>query len=208
MLEKPNKMVPALVGGVILGILSSIPFVNLANCCLCLWVLIGGAVAAKMLISRSPVYPVQSGDGAIVGLLAGVVGSLVYLVIGLPLSLLFSQAGTSTALEWLRGLSQDPAVREQIDEAMRRSAQRGSLGQNVLQGLLSWIICSVIAIGFAALGGLIGVALFEKRKGGPPQGYPPPPQGYPPPPPGYPPQPPPGGPYGGGGAPYGGGGTP
>jgi hypothetical protein len=207
MLEKPSKVVPALVGGVVLGILSSIPFVNWGNCCFCLWVLVGGAIAAKMLITRSPVYPVQSGDGAIAGLLAGVVGSLVYFIIGIPLALLLSQAGSSTMIfEWLRNATQDPNAREQIDQFLRMQQQRGSLGQSIISALITWAVCSVVAIGFAALGGLIGVQLFEKRKGGPPQGYPPP-SGYPPPPSGYPP-PPPGYPPSGPGAPYGGGGNP
>jgi len=200
MLEKPSKLVPALIGGIILGILSSIPFVNLANICCCAWVIVGGAIAAKMLINRSPVYPVTSGDGAIVGLLAGVVGSALYLFIGFPLALLVNQAGTGPFLEWVKGMTNDPNAQEQIDQFIRMQQQGRSLGQSIIQGLLSWAIFSVIAIGFAALGGLLGVALFEKRKGGPPQAYPPP--GYPP-PPSYPP-PPPGYPPSGPGAPYGG----
>ena len=212
MLEKPSKVVPALVGGIVLGILSSVPFVTWGNICCCLWVLLGGAIAAKMLINRSPVYPVQSGDGALAGLLAGVVGSIVYLFIGVPLGLLVSQAGAPVFLEWVRNMSQDPNAREQIDQILRMQEQRGSFGQNVIQALISWIICSIVATGFAALGGLLGVAFFEKRKGGPPQGYPPqppyPPSGYPP--PGYPPPGPPSGPGyppSGPGAPYGGSGT-
>ena len=206
MFEKPSKMVPALVGGIILGLLSSIPFLNLGNLCCCLWVLLGGAIAAKILINRSPMFPVQSGDGALVGMLAGVVGSAIYLVIGVPLGLLLSQAGTATFLEWARNTTQDPNAREQIDQILRMQEQSGGIAQKLVQALISWLICSVVAIGVAALGGLLGVAIFEKRKGGPPQGYPPPPPGYPPPPPGYPPPPPPGyPPPSGPGAPYGGG---
>jgi hypothetical protein len=209
MLEKPSKIVPALVGGIILGALSSIPFVNLGNACCCLWVLLGGAIAAKMLINRSPVYPVQYGDGATVGLLAGAIGSLVNLVIGVPLGLLVGQTAMLSLLDWMRNLvGQDPNARAQIEQAMRQYQNR-SFAEGLVQALIYWVIGAVITIGFGALGGVIGVALFEKRKGGPPQGYPPPSSGYPPPPPGYPPQPPgPGAPYGGGGAPYGGAGNP
>jgi hypothetical protein len=209
MVEKPSKVVPALVGGVILGLLSAIPVVNFGNACCCLWVLVGGAIAAKMLINRSPVYPVQSGDGAVVGALAGVIGSLVNLVIGVPLGLLVGQTAMLSVLEWLKNAAgQDPNARAQIDQMMRMYQNR-PFAEAIVQALLYWLIGAVVTIGFAALGGLIGVLLFEKRKGGPPQGYPPPP-GYPPtpPPPGYPPQPPPGAPYGGGGSPYGGGGAP
>lgn len=75
MVEKPNKIQPALVGGLIVGLLWSIPFLNLINFCCCLGVMIGGAVATLMLVKRSPVLPVRSGDGAAVGALAGVIGA-------------------------------------------------------------------------------------------------------------------------------------
>ena len=212
MLEKPSKVTPALIGGITLGLLSAIPLVNLGNACCCLWVLLGGAIAAKMLINRSPVYPVQSGDGAVVGLFAGAIGSVVLLVIGVPLQLLFGQAVMSSVLESMRGMvSQDPNATAQIDQAIRMY-QNQPMAQAIGQALVYWLIQAVITMGFGALGGLLGVAFFEKRKGGPPQGYPPQgypaPGGYPPPPPpgGYPP-PPPGYPPSGPGAPYGGGGT-
>ena len=109
MLEKPSKVTPALIGGIILGLLSAIPLINFGNACCCLWVLVGGAIAAKMLINRSPVYPVQSGDGAVVGLLAGAIGSAVILVIGVPLQLLFGPVVMSSVFEWMRNMvSQDP----------------------------------------------------------------------------------------------------
>src|SRR5262249_44672417 len=206
MLEKPSKIAPALIGGITLGLLSAIPGLNLGNACCCLWVLLGGAIAAKMLINRSPVYPVQSGDGAVVGLLAGAVGSVVNLLIGIPLQLLFGQAIMLSFLEWMRNLTgQDPNATAQIDQAIRMYQNR-PFAEALVQSLIYWLIGAVITMGFGALGGLLGVAFFEKRKGGPPQAYPPP--GYPPPPPpsSYPP--PPGYPQSGPGAPYGGGGNP
>jgi hypothetical protein len=186
--EKPNKFQAAILAGVIFGVLSSIPFVNLLNVCCCLWVVIGGAVAARTLINRSPVFPVTSGEGAVVGLLAGVISSAVYLVVGVPLSLLAS--GSSVAL--MQKLSEsinDPNFRTQMEEQIRRTQSQPAVEQLAGQ-LLSWLICSVIAIGLATLGGVIGVAMFEKRKGQPMPPMQPPPQGYtgyPPPPGGQPP---------------------
>jgi len=185
--EKPNKFQAAILAGVIFGVLSSIPFVNLLNVCCCLWVVIGGAVAARTLINRSPVFPVTSGEGAVVGLLSGVISSLVYLVVGVPLSLLAS--GSSVAL--LQKLSEsinDPNFRAQMEEQIRRT-QTQPAAEQIAGQLVSWLICSVIAIGLATLGGVIGVAMFEKRKGHPtppmhpPGGY----TGYPPPPGSHPP---------------------
>ncbi|HKV37466.1 MAG TPA: DUF5518 domain-containing protein, partial [Pyrinomonadaceae bacterium] len=83
-----NKLKPALLGGLIVGLLSAIPFIN--YCC-CIWAIGGGLLAGFLYIKNSP-NPVPTGDGAIVGALAGVVGGLIYLVIGLPIALLFGAA--------------------------------------------------------------------------------------------------------------------
>jgi len=186
--EKPSKLQPALVGGLIIGVLWSVPLLNLINCC-CIGVLAGGAVAAWMLIKRSPVLPVTYGDGATVGVLAGVVAAGVYLVLGIPISLVSNQA-TFKALRSILESFNDPQIRDAMEQAMKNSQNQG-LGERLVGALIGWLFISVISVGFATLGGLIGVAIFEKRKG---QGYPPqapPPMGYPP--TGYtPPGPPPG----------------
>src|SRR5918912_2144773 len=76
-----NKIQPALIGGVILGLLSAIPFVNIANSCCCLWVLLGGTLSVYLYVKRSPT-PVQYVDGLQLGAMAGVVGAIINLVVG------------------------------------------------------------------------------------------------------------------------------
>jgi len=64
-----NKLKPALLGGLIVGLLSAIPFIN--YCC-CIWAIGGGALAGFLYIKSSPT-PVPTGDGAIVASLGGTV---------------------------------------------------------------------------------------------------------------------------------------
>ena len=75
MVEKPSKLQPALLGGLVLGLGSVIPGLSYGNLCCCGWALVAGALAASLLIRRSPVFPIKSGDGAAAGAFAGVVGS-------------------------------------------------------------------------------------------------------------------------------------
>jgi hypothetical protein len=42
-----DKLKPAIIGGVVLGLLSVIPFVNFANACCCLWAIVGGLLATS-----------------------------------------------------------------------------------------------------------------------------------------------------------------
>lgn len=209
MVEKPNKFQAAILGGVVLGLLSSIPPINFVNICCCLWVLLGGVIAARTLIKRSPVFPVTTGEGATVGALAGVIGSLILLVISVPLGLMgIGEGMTYSFLEWMGEVSNNPQVREQMQQMiaeMQRQAATQSVGQKLVSALFAWLITAVIYIGFATLGGIIGVAMFEKRKSQPmPPMAPPGAPGYGPgfappgPPPGGPAPPPGEPPYGGG----------
>ena len=187
MVEKPNKFQAALLAGIIFGVLSAIPLVQLLNFCCCLWVVIGGAVAARTLINRSPVFPVTSGEGALVGLLSGAIMSVVYLVVGIPLGLLASGSMVPLIEKFTESMN-DPRVREQLEQVKHMANQ--PMVEQIAGALIQWLIISVLALGFATLGGVIGVAMFEKRKGQPMPPMQPPPQGYtgyPPPPGGQPP---------------------
>jgi hypothetical protein len=146
-----NKLKPALLGGLIVGVLSAIPFVN--YCC-CIWSIGGGALAAYLYIKSSPT-PVKMGDGAMVGGLAGVVGGIIYLILGLPIAILFGMA----------------AMQEQLSRSGVHLPFSG-----VLLMIVSGIVGAVFLAVLATLGGVIGVAIFEKRKG---DGVaPPPPQNF------------------------------
>ena len=167
---------PAFIGGLIVGVLSLIPIVNYANCCFCLWALVGGAVAAKMLIDVS-VEPLTSSDGAKIGLFAGLIGGGIYVVIGGPLAALSMDTAYSTF----------SARSDLPPEALRFIQQlQQNVALKVVVCFIGAIIGAIFLAGFTTLGGLIGVALFEKRKGN--DMPPPPPQYPPPPPPQYPPQ--------------------
>src|SRR5438128_10465269 len=78
---------PALIGGVVMGVLSALPIISAGNACCCLWVVSGGVVAAY-LFQQNRTTPVTPGDGALVGLLAGLVGALVRTVVAIPIDLL------------------------------------------------------------------------------------------------------------------------
>lgn len=159
-----NKLKPAIIGGVVVGLLSAIPFLNLGNVCCCLWALLGGALASKMFISSSPT-PVKSGDGAVVGVLAGLVGGLIYIVVGIPLAIALSGVMNAFILSMMSNA--DPAMARQMQEQMAN--------QSVLAKVGFGFVWAILLIVFSTIGGLLGVAIFEKRKG---NGAPPPPQGY------------------------------
>jgi hypothetical protein len=142
-----NKLKPALLGGLIVGLLSAIPFIN--YCC-CIWAIGGGAVAGFLYIKSSPT-PVPTGDGAIVGALAGVVGALIYLIIGLPIAFVFGAA--------------------EMEAQLARSGVELPFSGTLLL-VFGGLIAALCLLVLATLGGLLSIPIFEKRKNGTP---PPPP---------------------------------
>ena len=158
---------------IVIGVVTSlVPILKFANCCACLLPIAAGLFAAKQAIDKSG-SPVQIGDGAILGAVAGALGGIIYLIIGMPISYVINAAALYAQAEQLRNAG--------IGLPLAGAAFF------VIFGIFGVIIDAVLS----TVGGLIGTAVFEKRKGGG-AGTPPPP-------------PPPGGGYGGGGSAPGGG---
>ena len=82
-----DKMKPALIGGVVLGLLSAIPFVNMVTCAAARGPSVGG-VLPPTCTSRTPPPGLDRRRGAQVGAIAGVVGAVIYLVLGIPLGIM------------------------------------------------------------------------------------------------------------------------
>jgi hypothetical protein len=160
-----SKLKPAIIGGVVVGLLSAIPFVNIPNVCCCLWAILGGAIASYVYIKSSPT-PVKAGEGAVLGVLAGLVGAAIYIVIGIPLGILAGSALNGLIVKML----------ENADPSSARQMQRQMANQSILGSVMFGFIWALLLILFSTLGGLVGVPIFEKRKGNP--NPPPPPQGF------------------------------
>ncbi len=172
---------PALIGGVLLGILSSLPVVNLFNCFCCAWI-IGGGVLAAYLYVKDSVVPVTLGRGVALGLATGLIGAIVSALFSIPLHLMMNRAGGTIMEQLTQAVEQLPNVPAETREALRVLSARDDLGIFLL--LFTLLLMLVIYCLFAMLGGTIGVAIFEKRKkGGAPPETPPyqPPTNLPPP---------------------------
>ena len=169
-----NKVKPAVIGGVVIGILSVIPLVGAVNLCCCLWAVLGGMLASNLYIKNSPV-PVKTGDGAAVGAIAGLIGAVILVVLGIPIDLATGPMMKGLMVDLLRRI--DPQQAEMVRVQMEAS------GSSIASVVITSLVLAVLLFVFAIIGGLIGVALFEKRKG--PAAPPPPPfpggatEGYP-----------------------------
>jgi hypothetical protein len=162
----PRKLQPALLAGVAIGVLSALPIINVANLCCCAWVLFGGALAAYLMQQNHPI-PITAGDGALVGLMAGIVGAIVATLISIPLTIATGPFQAQIIERILEGARDMPPEARDILESFRA-------GPAVGIGLIfSFFAMLVAGCFFGLIGGVIGALLF--RKGTPDLPPPPPP---------------------------------
>ena len=154
-----TKLKPALIGGVFIGVLSVIPFVSAANLCCCLWAILGGMLAAYLYVKNSPV-PASPGDGAVLGLIAGALGAVISVVLGVPIALAMGPTMRNMIVSLMQNVDQRQAemMRQQFE------AQGNAVAPLIIQSMIGAALLFV----FAIVGGLLGVVIFEKRKGAPP----------------------------------------
>ena len=145
----------AALGGLFIGVLSALPIVNLANCC-CLWI-VGGGVLAGYLAQQEPTAPLTGKRGALVGLVAGVVGAFVWLLVALALDIVMAPLQERMVENVLRSAADmPPEVRQWLELMSDRSSAPFRLAAGFGFQLLAGVV-------FATLGGVLAVTFFRRR---------------------------------------------
>src|SRR5918993_5138096 len=146
---------PALLGGVVIGVLSALPIINLANCC-CAWVLFGGGLAAYLMQQQRPA-PITIGDGALVGLLAGVIGTCVWTLVSIPLHAVLIPLQTGLLERAMSNASDMPPEAREFLEALRSGPAMGAAAA------VSFFVTLFVCTFFGMIGGLFGALFFRKN---------------------------------------------
>lgn len=139
---KPRKSVPILAGGLFLGVLSAVPPISFLNSACCILVIGGGLLASYLYMKDYPPDQprVTYGDGALLGLLAGLLGAVVHTI-----PIMLGGFGSHEALERLSDTPDFPPHLINFLETMMVA--------------FTGIIFSI----FAVVGGVLGVAIFGPK---------------------------------------------
>ena len=151
---------PALAGGTALAALSSIPVVNVGNCLCCMWVLGGGGLAAYMLSQQQPGRRLTYGDGAFVGVLSGLFGAIVYTILSIPIKIITAPLLRSQQEQLEQMLRNMPELEEWMRDLLMRTLSAEVSIATVLFTFISNLIMYAL---FAMIGGIVMVAILQKR---------------------------------------------
>jgi hypothetical protein len=146
-----GKHQPALLGGVFIGVLSALPYINAANCC-CLWVIGGGVLVVYLQQQASPT-PVATGDAVIGGLIAGAIGGVIVTLA----NALMMQATGPMILEQMRSQG------EQMPPEVMAWMERLFSGSGIGLMMIMMAVCIPIFAIFSMLGSFLGLAIFRKK---------------------------------------------
>ena len=174
MLEKPSKFRIALISGVAIGAVSSIPGISLINCCCCAGIWLGGVLSIylykQQFVEGMP--PLESSDALMLGLMSGIIGAfsatilnaLIIFAIG-PIEQELVKSIVGKLLDRLTeegSMRNDMAemLKDQIDQSVRDSGKLSNMFGSLFVALIVYPI-------FTILGALLGFALYRPKN--PPQ---------------------------------------
>lgn len=145
---------PAVTGGLALGVLSGIPYIG--TCC-CLWALGGGGLATWLLNTQRP-GGLKYSDGALGGVLSGLIGAIISTIIYIPVQILLL---TPEAVERARAQFQQAQMPPEAIDMIMRFMQPGV---DVSRTLIT-LLLNMVGLGlFAMIGGIITAAILARKR--------------------------------------------
>jgi hypothetical protein len=137
-----------ILGGLIGGVLSALPFLNWLNCLFCLLNLAAVVLALRMYLGANPADSISTGDSAGFGAAAGAVAGLVSCLI----TSLFGTGAAALA-----------SAMDSLPEEMRQIFAGAGIGTAAF-GIVAIPVTMAVFAAFGALGGILGMQLFFKSR--------------------------------------------
>jgi hypothetical protein len=164
--EKPSKLTPALYGGIVMGVISGLPFLNMLNCFCCAGVLLGGFLSVFFYTKdlTPAMSPLTSNDSILLGALAGVFGAIIGTALNAIMLLSVGNVAGEALAEILMGVFESMNIAGQLPpEAIEQLESLKDVGFSGVAIIMNFVQSIIIDPLFGLLGGLIGYAVFKPK---------------------------------------------
>ncbi len=172
--KAPSKVKPAIIGGAIMAATSAIPYLSLINCACCAGIMLGGLASVYFYLRSLPPDepPLQSKHGLILGAFAGIFGALFETVATVIIIKVLSKGYFDQIYVEIQKNITDmesqgkdvPKLLTQIQDALTMLTQEISEnGFSLVLTILMLVFNTMKDVLFGLLGGLIGIAVLQKK---------------------------------------------
>ncbi len=157
---------PALYGGIVMGLISGIPFVNLINCFCCAGILLGGYLSVFFYKKDLPEsVQLTNKDSLQLGALAGVFGAVISIVLSVLLIYSIGNITGEVMYDFVYGIYDQFGLTQQMtQEQLDQLASMKAAEFDPTNIFFAFIIDPL----FGLLGGLIGYSMLKPKAGAKP----------------------------------------
>ena len=151
----PNKQQSVLIGAAVTTVLST-SYLGLINC-LCCAGIIAGAMVAVWHYTDTNNLTITAGNGAMIGVMTAVIGTLISLV----LDYIFIKMGVRADLaitNFIVNSFGDQMPPDQLDAMLEAAEAEITIARHFGGGMIGVLISAI----FGAIGGAIGASVFKK----------------------------------------------
>jgi hypothetical protein len=164
-MTQPNKFVPIIISSVIIIVVSLFPLLNLINLVCCAGVILGviaGTAYYNNQLKRARML-LQYKDGVAIGILSGIISAIVVVAVTTLITMVFKENPIPELYKILdsQGISLPPSAEQMLQKI---SDEYSKFGFSITLTLLSLVLDIVIYPIFGAIGGLIAVSIFTRRR--------------------------------------------
>ena len=163
---KSNKYLPAIISGFGAAVLSTIPFLNIFNCCL---IIPGAAILALYLYQRTIIggSPISFSNALGFGLLTGIIAAIFASAFDILITYITHTndlvQGLPQSEDFLRQLNLGKLMDDSIQLIEQMASDIKTNGFSPIYVVMITISNLIIYSIFGTLGGLLGMAILNKR---------------------------------------------
>lgn len=147
---KPGKLMPAIWGGLLIGVIAGVPYLAWLNCFCCMGAVAGSFLSVYLYNREAPDdQKAEMGDGALLGLLAGLIGTSVALIVESLLNV--------SSIDILYRIAEwSPSVKQWM---YHTNIEHLSMAMTLSRFFLNLVSFTL----FGLTGGILAVALFSRK---------------------------------------------